>query len=291
MEEDVPKTAFRPFDHYQFKVLTFGLTDAPATFQAVMNDIFCPYIDDFVVVYLDNILIFSKTAEDHERHLRTVLDVLQREKFYAALPKCDFAKQEIKFRGHIVGKDGIQVNPEKIEAASKWEAPKDVHHFRSFLGLSNFFRQIIQGYAKLVAPLTDLTRSGRSWSWTPECQEAFDGVKWAFTHAPLLRSPDDTKRYEVVSDASTAGVGAVLLQEMQPVAFESRKLSSVERNYTTTEQELLGVVHALKVWRCYLEGVEFDVVTDHCPNTFFQTQPQFVKASSSLVRVSAEIQL
>ena len=273
-DEDVPKTAFRtPFGHFQFKVLTFGLTNAPATFQAVMNDIFRPYLDDFVVVYLDDILIYSKSAEEHERHLRLVLDVLRREKFYAALPKCDFAKQEIKFLGHIVGKDGIKVNPEKVAAVERWEPPRDVHQVRSFLGLANFFRRFIQGYSTLVAPLTDLTKSGKSWNWTKECHNAFEGVKWALTHTPVLRSPDESKRYEVVSDASTIGIGAVLLQDHQPVAFHSRKLSAAEKNYTTTEQELLGVVDALRVWRCYLEGVEFDVVTDHCPNTFFQTQP------------------
>ena len=273
-DEDVPKTAFRtPFGHYQFKVLIEGLTNAPATFQTVMNDIFKPYIRDFVVVYLDDIMVYSKTLEDHKKHVRLVLEVLRKERFYACLAKCEFAKPEIKFLGHIVGADGIKVNPAKIAAVEEWPAPTDVHKVRSFLGLANYFRKFIQGYAKLAAPLTDLTKAKRPWNWTEECQKSFDGIKWSLTHAPVLRSPVESVPYEVVSDASGIGLGAVLLQEDQPVAFESRKLSPAEQNYTTTEQELLGVIHALRVWRCYLEGVRFTVVTDHCPNTFFQTQP------------------
>ena len=273
-DEDVPKTAFRtPFGHYQFKVLIEGLTNAPATFQTVMNDIFKPYIRDFVVVYLDDIMVYSKTLKDHKKHVRLVLEVLRKERFYACLAKCEFAKPEIKFLGHIVGADGIKVNAAKIAAVEEWPAPTDVHKVRSFLGLANYFRKFIQGYAKLAAPLTDLTKATRPWNWTEECQKSFDGIKWSLTHAPVLRSPVGSVPYEVVSDTSGIGLGAVLLQEDQPVAFESRKLSPAEQNYTTTEQELLGVIHALRVWRCYLEGVRFTVITDHCPNTFFQTQP------------------
>lgn len=149
---------------------------------------------------------------------------------------------------------------------------EEVHEVRSFLGLANYFRKFIQGYAKLASPLTDLTKKTSEFIWLNACQEAFDGIKWALTHAPVLRSPKPEEPFEVVSDASLQGLGAVLLQESQPVAFESRKLSPAERNYTTTEQELLGVVHALRVWRCYLEENPFTVVTDHCPNTFLQTQ-------------------
>ena len=273
-EEDAPKTAFRtPFGHFQFKVLIEGLTNAPATFQTVMNSIFKPYLRDFVVVYLDDILVYSKTEADHQKHLRLVLEKLREEKFYACLQKCEFAKPEIKFLGHIVGAEGIKVNPAKIAAVNDWPQPTNVHHVRSFLGLANYFRKFIQGYAKLAAPLTDLTKTANPFIWTSQCQEAFDGIKWALTHAPVLASPDESKQYEVVSDASGIGLGAVLLQNGRPIAYESRKLSGPETRYTTGEQELLGVVHALQTWRCYLEGVHFTLVTDHKPNTFFQTQP------------------
>ena len=273
-EEDVPKTAFRtPFGHFQFKVLIEGLTNAPATFQNVMNNTFREYIGDFVNVYLDDILVYSKTEAEHRKHLRLVFEKLREEKFYACLQKCEFAKPEIKFLGHIVGADGIKVNPAKIAAVNDWQPPKTVHQVRSFLGLANYFRKFIQGYAKLAAPLTDLTKAVNPFIWTPECQESFDGIKWALTNAPVLVSPDESKKYEVVCDASGIGLGAVLLQNERPIAYESRKLSGAESRYTTGEQELLAVVHALQTWRCYLEGVHFLLITDHKPNTFFQTQP------------------
>jgi hypothetical protein len=273
-EEDVPKTAFRtPFGHYQFKVLIEGLNNAPATFQTVMNNIFRPYLRDFVVVYLDYILVYSKTEQDHERHLRLVLQKLREERFFACRQKCEFAKPEIKFLDHIVGADGIKVNPAKIAAVNDWPEPVNVHQVRFFLGLANYFRKCIQGYAKLAAPLTDLTKANHSFRWTDECQSAFDGIKWALTHAPVLVSPDETLKYEVVSDASGIRIGAVLIQNGRPIAYESRKLSGPKTRYTTGEQELLAVVHALQTWRCYLEGVHFDLITDHKPNTFFQTQP------------------
>jgi hypothetical protein len=273
-EEDAPKTAFRtPFDHYQFKVLIEELTNAPATFQTVMNGIFQPYLRDFVVVYLDDILVYSKTEADHQQHLRLVLEKLRERKFYACLQKCEFAKPEIKFLGHIVGAEGIKVNPAKIAAVNGRPQPTNVHQVRSFLGLANYFRRFIQGYAKLAAPLTDLIKAVNPFRWTTQCQESFEGIKWALTHAPVLASPDESKEYEVVSDASGIGLGAVLLQNGKPIAYESRKLSGAETWYTTGEQELLEVMHALQTWRCYLEGVHFVLVTDHKPNTFFQTQP------------------
>jgi hypothetical protein len=273
-EEDAPKTAFRtPFGHYQFKVLIEGLTNAPATFQTVMNAIFQPYLRDFVVVYLDDILVYSKTEADHQRHLRLVLKKLREEKFYACLQKCEFAKPEIKFLGHIVGAEGIKVNPAKIAAVNDWPQPTNVHQVRSFPGLANYFRRFVQGYAKLAAPLTDLTKAVNPFRWTSQCQEIFEGIKWALTHAPVSASPHESKEYEVVSDASGIELGAVLLQNGKPIAYDSRKLSGAENRYTTGEQELLGVVHALQTWRCYLERVHFVLFTDHKPDTFFQTQP------------------
>jgi hypothetical protein len=272
-EEDIPKTAFRtPDGLYQFKVLTFGLTNAPATFQSVMNDMLRPYVGKFVVVYLDDILIFSKTAEEHLSHLRKVLQTLRENQFYANPKKCEFMKEEISFLGHRVSAEGLKVDPEKVRVVADWKPPTDVYGVRSFLGLANYFRRFLQGYSTLVVPLTYLTRKNKPWEWTDECQDAFEKVKYALTNAPVLAPPELEKPFEVVLDASGVGLGAVLLQDGRPVAFESRKLSPPEQNYTVTEQEMLGVVHALKVWRCYLEGSDFTVVTDHCPNTFFDTQ-------------------
>ena len=273
-EEDRPKTAFRtPFGHFQFKVLIEGLTNAPATFQTVMNSIFHPYLKKFVVVYIDDILIFSKTEAEHQAHLRIVLDILRKEKFYVCESKSMFAQTEVKYLGHIVDSRSIRPDPKKVESVQTWPVPQSVTDVRSFLGLCNYFRKFMDHYSEVAIPLTNLTKKSTKWEWTGRCQDSFQKLKDLLTRAPLLRTPDETLPYEVVTDASDLGLGAVLLQEGHPVAFESRKLNGAELNYTVTEKEMLGVVHALRVWRCYLEGADFTVYTDHVSNTFFQTQP------------------
>ena len=252
-EEDRPKTAFRtPFGHFQFKVLIEGLTNAPATFQTVMNSIFHPYIRKFVVVYIDDILIFSKTEAEHQAHVRLVLEVLKREKFFVCKAKSSFAQQEIKYLGHIVDKHGIRPDPKIVEAVQTWPVPRNVHDVRSFVRLVNYFAKFIEHYAEIAVPLTNLTRKSVGWNWTGRCQDAFELLKKKLTEAPLLRTPNEKLPYEVVTDASDLGVGAVLLQEGHPVAYESRKLNSAELNYNITEKEMLSVVYALRVWRCYL---------------------------------------
>src|SRR6476469_3057543 len=273
-EEDRPKTAFRtPFGHFQFKVLIEGLTNAPATFQTAMNSIFHPFLRKFVVVYIDDILIFSRNEEEHKAHVRLVLDILKREKFYVCKSKSTFAKEEVKFLGHIVDAEGIRPDPKKVSAVQDWPVPRNVHEIKSFIGLACYFKKFISHYSEVAVPLTNLTRKSHVWEWTGKCQDAFEKLKLLLTEAPLLRTPDPTKLYRCVTDASDFGLGAVLLQEGHPIAFESRKLNSAEQNYTTTEREMLAVVHALRVWQCYLEGVYFEVETDHKCNTFFQSQP------------------
>ena len=239
-----------------------------------MNKVFQAHLGKFCLVYLDDILIFSKTEEEHLEHLRQVLDLLREHRFYAKISKCHFFKDELEYLGHIVGRDGIRVDPRKVKAVEDWPIPTDLHKVRSFLGLANYFRKFMLGYATVVAPLTALTRKDATFDWTPRCQRAFEKVKAMLTSAPVLRLPDPSLPYEVICDASITGVGAVLMQAGRPVAFESRKLAPAETRYTTTEQELLAVVHALKTWRCYLEGAPHGVtvVTDHCPLTFFETQ-------------------
>ena len=273
-EEDRQKTAFRtPFGHFQFKVLIEGLTNAPATFQTVMNSIFAPYLKRFVVVYLDDILIFSKSEAEHQAHVRMVLEVLEREKFYVTKAKSRFAQTEIQYLGHVVNAQGVRPDPKKVSAVQSWPVPQNVHDVRSFLGLCNYFRKFIGHYSSIAVPLTNLTKKSVGRNWTGRCQDAFEKLKRSLVEAPLLRSPNEAKPYDVITDASDYGLGAVLMQEGHPVAFESRKLNSAELNYTVTEKEMLAVIHALRVWRCYLEGAEFTVFTDHVSNTFFQTQP------------------
>ncbi|KAJ9516266.1 hypothetical protein QJQ45_001108 [Haematococcus lacustris] len=261
--EDVPKSAFRtPYGHYQFKVLSFGLTNAPATFQAVMNDIFRDYLNDFV-----------QNKAEHLKHLEIVFRILKEHELYAKLKKCEFEKFELKFLGHLVGVNGIRPDPAKIQSIKDWPPLNDVAAIRSFVGLATYFRMFIQGFAKLVEPLTNLTKKDVTWCWDDKCEEAFQGVKHALSNAPVLSLPDFNKEFQVLCDASVTGIGAVLMQDKHPIAYESRRLLPAEVNYTTGEQELLAVVHALKTWRCFLEGVKFRVITDHNPLVYLQTQP------------------
>ena len=234
----MPKTAFStPSRHYQFKVLAFGLTNAPATFQYAMNQLFASQLGKYVCVYLDDILIFSKNAAEHEEHLKEVLKILEQNKFYAKLSKCDFNRSELLYLGHIVGAYGIRVDPAKKAAVSSWPVPKDLHEMRSFLGLTNYFRKFVQGYATRCCPLTNLTRKSIPFVWTAECNAAFNGLEQDLTTAPVLASPDNSKPFEVVTDSCQWSIGAVLMQEGRPVAYESRKMIPAELNYTVTEQE------------------------------------------------------
>lgn len=274
-EEDIPKTAFRTrYGHFEWKVLPFGLTNAPATFQALMNNILRPYLDRFVVVYLDDILIYSKTAEEHLEHMDKVLSILEQHQLYAGLDKCVFGLNEVDFLGHVVGDEGIKPDPKKVEAVKSWPTPKNVHDVRSFLGLTGYYRRFVKHYAHKALPLTELTKGNVSWRWRDTVEEvAFQQLKEALISAPVMISPDPKLPYEVYTDASQFALGAVLMQDqgkgLQPIAYLSRKLSQTECNYDTGERELLGIVYALTTWRCYLEGAKFKVNSDHLNHTWF----------------------
>jgi hypothetical protein len=273
-EADVPKTAFRtPLGLYEWKVLPFGLTNAPATFQAVMNDVFREHLGKSVLVYLDDILVFSKTPAEHETHLRQVLALLRKHQLYAKRKKCVFNQPEVSFLGHLVGAEGVRADLIKTSVIATWPEPPNKKELQSFLGLANWFRKFVQGYANMVRPLTSLT-GNVPYVWDAACSAAFAAVKAALVSPPVLALPDFSKAFEVICDASGVGIGALLVQEGRPLAFESRKLTVTEQNYHTTDREMLAVVHALEVWRCYLEGaVGVTVVTDHNPLTWFKTQP------------------
>jgi hypothetical protein len=273
-EDDIPKTAFRvPFGHYEFKVLPFGLTNAPATFQRMMNKVFHDFIQEgFVIVYLDDVLIFSKSEEEHHEHLRRVFARLRDEQLFVKLKKCSFCQPELKYLRYIVGKDGIKIDPDKVAAVVNWPVPKNVSEVRQFLGLCNFSRKFVQGYSRIAAPLTHLLRKAIPWLWSADCQRAFDGLKWAITNEPVLAIPNPAEKFRVECDASTHGVGAILKQNGRPCAYLSRKFSDAEKNYHITEQELAAVCMALTEWRSYLLGQTFEVVTDHAANTFLPSQ-------------------
>jgi hypothetical protein len=271
---DVPRTAFRsPFGHYEYLTLSFGLVNAPAAFQAVMNKIFSKLLYKCCLVYLDDILVFSKTAEEHAQHLKDVLDILKANKLTVALHKCTLNQASVLFLGHIIDGQGVATDPTKIAALQKFPVPTDVHKLRSFLGTCNYFRRFVRKYAEIVRPLTDLLKHDTAYVWSTKCQTAFDNIKQLLTTTPVLALPDwrSHKPFTMVCDASYEGVGGVLTQEGRPIAFESRKLNPAEEHYSPPELEMLAVVHCCKVWRCYIEGRDVHVHTDHKPNVTFDT--------------------
>jgi hypothetical protein len=276
-EADIPKTAFRTrYGHFEWKVLPFGLTNAPATFQSLMNTVLGPYLDQFVVVYLDDILIFSRTPDEHVKHLELVLEALEKAELYVSLEKSAFGLREVDFLGHVVSDHGIMPDPTKVNAVRDWPTPTTVRDVRSFLGLANYYRRFIKHYAHKAVPLTDLTKANTAWVWGDTQQKAFDDIKTTLTTAPVLVMPNPDLPYEVYTDASKFALGAVLLQNQgrgnQPVAFLSRKLTPTECNYPTGDREMLGIVYALQQWRCYLEGTKFTVNSDHLNHTWFKSK-------------------
>jgi len=278
-DEDKDKTAMvTHLGQFQFKVLCFGLTNAPTTFQHVMNRIFERFIGRFVLVYIDDILVFSRTAAEHARQLRQVLQVLREHQLTCKLAKCEFNRPELRFLGHIVGRNGVAVDSKKIAVIEKWPTPANLKELQSFLGLANYFRRFVPHYSTIAAPLTALTgkRGAESaWKeWEPSEHQAFAELKRVLTTAPVLAIPDLNGRFQVFTDASGLGTGGMLLQCGRVIAYTSAKFSPAEFNYVTGEQELLALYRALQVWRCYLEGShEAELLTDHNPLTYLQTQP------------------
>ena len=274
-DADIAKTAFTtPQGLYEYMVLPFGLSNAPSTFQSVINAILGPELHHCCLVYMDDIVVFSKNAEEHLTHLGMVLSKLQGAKLYAKLSKCRFALSSVKYCGHVVDKNGIMPDPDKVKVVVDWPTPADVHELRSFVGLAQYFRKFIVAAPMLMHPLTALFKKGAEWKWSLECDNAFRQVKRALTTVPCLKLPDPDEPFTMITDASGIGIGAILMQAGRPVAFEGRKLTDTEKKWSATEQEMLGVVYHLEKWRCYLDGVHFTVVTDHQPNTWFASQKQ-----------------
>ena len=230
--EDIPKTAFRThYGHYEYLVMPFGVTNAPGVFMDYMNRVFHPYLDSFVVVFIDDILVYSKTREEHEEHLRIVLHTLRDRQLYAKLSKCVFWLEKVSFLGHVISQGGIAVDPSKIEVVLKWESPKSVFEIKSFLGLAGYYRRFIEGFSKLALPLTKLTRKGQAFVWDTQCEHSFQTLKERLMTAPVLVLPNLREPFEVYCDASKMGLGGVLMQNGQVVAYASRQLKTHERNY------------------------------------------------------------
>ena len=276
--EDISKTAFRTrYGHFEFLVLPFGLTNAPATFMHLMNSIFRPYLDDFIIVFLDDILIFSKTLAEHKIHVRKALDLLRRNKLYATAKKCAFFKEKLTFLGHVVSAEGISMEEDKVKSIRQWPAPTSVVGVRSFLGLAGYYRKFVKNFSKIASPMTKLLQKNEPFQWKEPQQKAFEALKLAVSTAPTLILPDDSKPYVVTADASGFAVGATLSQDhgrgLQPIAFMSKKMLERELRYPTHEHELLAVVCALKEWRHYLHGRKFTIITDHQSLRHLLTQP------------------
>lgn len=277
---DVSKTAFRTrYGHYEFLVLPFGLTNAPATFMHLMHQTFRDYLDEFVIAFLDDILIYSKTPEEHEKHVRKVLQILRDNKLYAKESKCELFKDEVEFLGHLVGRNGIRMMESKVKGVQEWPTPTKATHVRSFLGTAGYYRRFIKDFSSIAAPLTDLTKDSIKFVWGHEQEKAFRQLKSSISEGPVLILPNPNLPYVIHTDASGFAVGAVLQQDqgkgLQPVAFMSKKMLDAETRYPVHEQELLAIIHSLSTWRHYLHGAKFKIIvkTDHRSLQYLKTQP------------------
>ena len=234
--------------------MPFGLTNAPAAFMDLMNTVFKNFLDQFVIVFIDDILVYSRSREEHEEHLRIVLQTLRKNRLYAKFKKCEFWLEQVAFLGHVITKKGISVDPGKIEAVSDWPRPTNVHEVRSFLGLAGYYRRFVEGFSKIASSLTMLTRKNVKFQWSDACEKSFQELKRRLVTAPVLTIPSGSGGFVVYSDASKNGLGCVLMQYGKVVAYASRQLKEYEKNYPTHDLELAAVVFALKIWRHYLYG-------------------------------------
>ncbi|KAA0042118.1 pol protein [Cucumis melo var. makuwa] len=272
---DVPKTVFRSrYGHYEFIMISFGLTNAPTVFMDLMNRVFREFLDTFVIVFIDDILIFSKTEAEHEGHLRMVMQTLRDNKLYAKFSKCEFWLKQVSFLGHVVSKAGVSVDPAKIDAVTSWPRPSTVSEVRSFLGLAGYYRRFVENFSHIATPLTQLTRKGAPFVWSKACEDNFQNLKQKLVTALVLTLPDGSGSFVIYSDASKKGLGCVLMQQGKVVAYDSRQLKNHEQNYLTHDLELAAVVFALKIWRHYLYGKKIQIFTDHKSLKYFFTQKE-----------------
>ncbi|XP_020692921.1 uncharacterized protein LOC110107104 [Dendrobium catenatum] len=246
------KTAFKTRDGlFEWRVMPFGLCNAPATFMRLMNEILRPALGRYCVVYFDDILVFSRSLEDHRDHLTHILGILREHKLYLNITKCEFATSTVHFLGFIISSQGVHMDPQKIRAITDWPTPRSVTEVRSFVGLANFYRRFIRGFSIIIAPITECLKE-KTLTWTADQERSFNTLKTALTTAPVLAIPDFNKPFQVDTDASSVGVGAVLAQDDRPLEFFSEKLSPARRNWSAYEQEFYAVVRALKQWEHYL---------------------------------------
>lgn len=273
-------TTFRTrYGAYKYKVLPFGLTNGPSTFQRYINDTLMGYLDDFCSAYVDDILIFSETEAEHELHVKKVLERLRTAGLQADIGKCEFHVRKTKFLGFIIGTDGIAVDPAKIDAVRDWEIPKTVKGVQSFLGFCNFYRRFVQNYGRIAKPLNNLTCKEVPFQWTAECQQAFDQLKDTLLNAPVLAHFEYGRPTRMETDASDGVCAGVLSQlvdnEWRPVGFYSETMHGPELNYPIQDKELMAVIKGLRFWRAELIGLQntpLEIITDHEALIHFSTK-------------------
>jgi hypothetical protein len=252
--------------------MSFGVTNAPAYFMYMMNKVFMEYLDKFVMVFIDDILVYSRSEEEHEGHLRLVLQKLRDHKLYAKLSKCEFWLKQVAFIGHVISKGGISVDPSKVQDVLSWKAPTTVNDIQSFLGLAGYYRRFIEGFLKISKPMTELLEKDKQFEWTPTCEASFQELKKRLTTTPVLVMLHMEKPFSIYCDALGQGLGCVLMQDGRVVAYASRQLRKHGVNYLTHDLELAAVVHALKIWRHYLMGKRCELYTDHKSLKYVFTQ-------------------
>ena len=265
-EIDIPKTSFRT------RYGNFEFTNATAAFMDLRYRVFQPYLDQFVVVFVDDILIYSQSEWEHEYHLRIILQLLRDHQLYAKFSKCEFWLTEVRFLGHVVSASGVSVDLEKVEAMMSWERPKSIFEIRSFLGFAGYYRKFIEDFSRIAAPMTRLTRKEVKFDWDDRYEEAFQELKRRLTSAPIMIVPDRGQGYTVYCDASWAGLGCVFMQSGRVVAYGSHQLKNHEQNYPTHDMELAAVVFAFKIWHHYLYGKDFKVYSDYKSLKYIFTQ-------------------
>jgi hypothetical protein len=264
-EGDEWKTSFKTNEGlYEWLVMPFGLTNAPSTFMRLMNEVLWEFIGKFVVVYLDDILIFSKTKAEHLRHLAIVMRRLQQEKLLINLKKCSFMQTELIYLGFVISANELKMDPEKVDVIRKWPSPRNVFEVRSFHGLASFYRKFIRNFSGISAAMMDTVKKRhKNFRWTAEAERSFNLLKRKITEQPVLVLPDFQKTFQVKCDASGYAVGGVLSQDDRPVAYYSEKLDDTKLKYSTYDKEFYAIIQALKKWRHYLIPKEFVLYSDN----------------------------